>query len=323
VGVEGLTVRFPETSYPGHFKEQGYNAIEFKGMFHSWVRDVHVVNGDYGVSISYSHFVTVEDAVIDSNNGRSGHHALNCGHGGDNLFVGFDVRIPFVHDLTVEWSTTGNVFAEGKGKNLSLDHHRAAPYSTLFTELHVGTGSNVWKSGGSGNRGPHTAAYSTFWNVRAAAELPLPPDDYGPRMTFVGFASAESSVSSSLDWWLEDIAPDDVHPQNLWRAMREQRLGSVPWPQADAGASVPEGDGGASDPSGPGLPEGEGGAGGGPDDDADLTGDVVSEEAERVPDVRASCTLGMATAPVRAGGHALLALCALLCARRRAGAGRR
>jgi hypothetical protein len=248
VGIEHLTIRFPETPYPGHFKERGYNAIELGGVFHSWVRDVRVVNGDYGVSVTSSHFVTVAGVVIDSTNERTGHHALNCGYGGDNLFIGFDVRIPFVHDLTVEWYTTGNVFTQGRGRNLSLDHHRAAPYSTLWTELHAGDGSDLWKSGGAGNRGPHSAAYSTLWNVRADNPLDFPAGDYGPRLTFVGFATAESEAPSELDWWFEPIAAEALRPSNLWLAMRERRLGSAPEPGEDAGTPLPVADGGTAEP---------------------------------------------------------------------------
>jgi hypothetical protein len=315
LGIEHLTVRFPETSYPGHFKEQGYNAIELSGVFHAWVRDVKVVNGDYGVSITSSHFVTVADVVIDAANERSGHHALNCGHGGDNLYIGFDVRVSFVHDLTVEWYTTGNVFTQGIGKNLSLDHHRAAPYATLWTELDLGTGTNVWKSGGSGNRGPHSAAYDTLWNVRADSALKLPADDYGPRMNFVGFLTAAGEATSDLDWWFEAIEPDALVPANLWLAMRERRLG-------------PDGQPGDPD-AGPGQPGGEPGSGpsDGPEDPAD--GDASAEPGAQDPGAMqetASLTGGCALAAhaPRGASWLLLVLAAWLARRgaRRAAARR-
>jgi hypothetical protein len=281
LGVEHLTVRFPETSYPGHFKEQGFNAIELGGVFHAWVRDVKVINADYGVSITSSHFVTVADVVIDAAGERSGHHALNCGHGGDNLFIGFDVRVSFVHDLTVEWYTTGNVFTQGTGKNLSLDHHRAAPYATLWTELALGTGTNVWKSGGSGNRGPHSAAYDTLWNVRAESPMKLPAADYGPRMNFVGFLTSEGEATSDLDWWFEAIDPGLLTPANLWLAMRERRLG--PERERDAGAGGPGEDPGIGAPEDP-----TGGAG---DDGSDLPGAQDAGAAQESPRLSGGCTL--------------------------------
>ena len=160
-GVQHLTVRFPESDYPGHFKEPGYNAIEFVGLFNSWVR--RRADRERGLRRRPQglHFITVSDVVIEASNQRSGHHALNNSHGGDNLFIGFDLRTAYVHDLTNEWYGTGVVFTRGKGVDLALNHHRAAPYLTLWTELDVGKGTRVWKSGGAGNRGPHTAAYDT------------------------------------------------------------------------------------------------------------------------------------------------------------------
>ncbi len=228
VGLEHLSIRFPETTYPGHFLELGYNAVHFSGVAHSWVRDVAIYNADYGVNISSSFFVTVQDVLLDTTADRGssvGHHGLNNGHGGDNLFIGFDVNKRFVHDLTNEWYGTGVVFTQGRGLDLAMDHHRAAPYTTLWTELDLGQGKRPFQSGGSSNRGPHTAAYDTLWNLSAQDDMDLPPDDYGPRINFVGFRTAATEVSSPYDWWFEGMAPEDLDPPNLWLAQREKRLG--------------------------------------------------------------------------------------------------
>jgi hypothetical protein len=161
VGVEHLTIRFPLTTYPGHFEEQGYNAIDFSGVANSWVRNVHVLNADYGVNVRRSFFVTIEDVVLDTTGDRGdivGHHGLNNGHGGDNLFIGFDIRATFQHDLTNEWYATGVVFTKGRGDNLRMDHHCAAPYATLWTELDAGLGTTPFVSGGRADRCPHTAS---------------------------------------------------------------------------------------------------------------------------------------------------------------------
>jgi hypothetical protein len=229
VGIQHLAIRFPDSVYPGHFKEAGYNAIELAGVFDSWIRDVRIVNADYGVNLKSSRFVTVKDVVIDASQGRSGHHALNNSHAGDNLFIGFDIRTEFVHDLTNEWYGTGVVFTRGRGVDLSLDHHRAAPYLTLWTELDVGRGTRVWKSGGAGNRGPHTAAYDTIWNVHGTGALPLPPPDYGPRMNLTGFTGPSAAPPAALDWSVEPIPPAQLEPANLWMAMRARR-GLAPLP---------------------------------------------------------------------------------------------
>jgi hypothetical protein len=281
VGVEHLTLRFPLTPYPGHFNEQGYNAIHFHRVVNSWVREVTIANADYGVNVTNCFFVTVAGVRLETSGSRGaivGHHGLNNGHGGDNLFVGFDIRATFQHDLTNEWYATGVVFTKGRGVDLRMDHHRAAPYATLWAELDTGAGTQAFSSGGRADRGPHTAAYDTLWNVRAAADIPLPPDDYGPRMNFIGFQTSSTVVTSPYDWWLETIGPDQIEPVNIWQAMRERRLGPLGGddggpaadggtPAADGGTpaadgGVPAADGGASAPDGSG-PTTDGGDGGG------------------------------------------------------------
>jgi hypothetical protein len=271
VGVEELAVEFPETTYPGHFNELGYNAIHFNNVQDSWVKNVRIVNTDYGVNITNCHFATVEGVVIETTNQRDGHHALNNGHGGDNLFVKFDLRVSFIHDITNEWYATGIVVTQGRGDDLAMDHHRAAPYSTLWTEVDAGAGTRPWQSGGSTNRGPHTAAYDTLWNVTADTDMDLPADDFGPRMNFVGFRTAATSVTSPYDWWLENIAPAEVDPPNLWLAMRDKRLG--PAGTGGTGGGAGSGAGGSGAAAGSGNAPGSGGAAGGGSGGAPATGE--------------------------------------------------
>lgn len=152
IGVEHLTIQFPLTTYPGHFDEQGYNAIDFSGVANSWVRNVEILNSDYGVNIRNSFFVTVQDVVLAMTGSRgsiTGHHGLNNGHGGDNLFIGFDIQAIYQHDVTNEWYATGIVFTRGRGDNLRMDHHCAAPYATLWAELDTGAGTTPWTSRGA------------------------------------------------------------------------------------------------------------------------------------------------------------------------------
>lgn len=247
IGVEHLAIEFPHTTYPGHFNELGYNGIHFNHAWNSWVRDVRIVNADYGVSFTGCFFSTAQGVVLataESRGSDNGHHGLNNGHGGDNLFIDFDVQTGFIHDLTNEWYAHGVVFTRGRGSDLSMDHHRAAPYSTLWTEIHTGAGTQPFRSGGSADRGPHTAAYDTLWNVVADAPMGFPPGDYGPRMNYVGFGTDEDPPSSAVEWHVEDIPPAELEPPNLWEAMRARRLGPGPG-EEDAGTALP--DAGATD----------------------------------------------------------------------------
>ncbi|MBK07139.1 MAG: hypothetical protein CL920_06130 [Deltaproteobacteria bacterium] len=228
VGIEGMTIRFPKTKYPGHFKEKGYNAIDFSKVYQCWVRDVKIEHADYGVNFRESYHSTATGVTIRSSRPSSslhGHHAISIGHGGGNLIINFDIGATLVHDITVEWYTTGNVITKGKGKNLRMDHHRAAPFRTLWTEVDLGTGKNAFTSGGRKDRGPHTASYSTFWNLKASSTVSLPSNEYGSQMTFIGFPTSASKPPSKYDWWLEAIKPSQLGPKNLWEAMLLRRIG--------------------------------------------------------------------------------------------------
>lgn len=224
VGVEHLTFEFPGTTYPGHFKEHGYNAIQLNGVLDSWVSHVEILNADYGVNLGNCHFVTVTDVELDTNFDRGalvGHHAFTAGGSSELLFTRFDVQKPFIHDLSVDGYTRNTVWSDGKGVDLCMDHHGRAPYATLWTNLDFGAGTRPFKSGGSANRMPHSAAYSTFWNLRAAKPLALPPNDYGPLLNFVAVDTSATSVSSPYDWKLEKIAAAELCQPNLHQAMLE------------------------------------------------------------------------------------------------------
>ena len=226
VGIEGLSIEFAGTRYPGHFKEEGYNAIHLNGVTDSWVRDVAVRNADYGINVTGSFFVTVSDVVLDTTvdrGSRVGHHGLNVGGGGDQLFTRFDVRQRFVHDLTVENYALGTVFSDGRGLDLNLDHHGRAPYGTLWTRLDLGEGARPFDSGGSSIRMPHSGAWTAYWNVTSARDLPLPPSDFGPFLTFVGLRGSTSSRTPPGDWTVETIAPASLCPSDLHRAMLAAR----------------------------------------------------------------------------------------------------
>lgn len=294
VGVESLTIAFPLTDYLGHFNELGYNAIHFDDAVDSWVRDVTIQNADYGVSFTYAYFCTATGVTLETTGDRgelAGHHGLNNGHGGDNFFVDFVIDAEFVHDLTNEWYAHGVVFARGSGANLALDHHRAAPYSTLWTELDLGLGTRPFRSGGRGDRGPHTAAYNTLWNVRADRPLEFPDADFGPTMTFVGFETDESAPDEAIDWYVDEVSPAELEPTNLWQAMLRARRGDEP--SEDAGTSDSGTDAGETDASSD-AGAGDTGAGdtGGSDSATDAATDTL---VEAPPSSDGGCS---------AGGHA-------------------
>ena len=237
IGVEHLSIHFPWTAYPGHFKEKGYNALFFEDVSQCWINDVEIQNSDFAVDLNSTNFCTVSNvtltvtasrAVGADAHGANGHHGIDISHGTENLVTNFDVQTKFVHDISVEWYALHTVYSKGRGIDLNMDHHREANYSSLFSQLDLGAGTRPFNSGGSSNRGAHAGAYNTYWNIRAGATLQLPPADFGPLLNFIGLgtnATNGKAVASPYEWFVEQIEPASLCPMDLHEAMRERRVG--------------------------------------------------------------------------------------------------
>jgi hypothetical protein len=232
-GIEHLGFAFPGTKYRGHFKEDGHNAIELRNVFNCWVRDVAIHNGDLGVNVVACHNTldgvlltadttrgTVEAGVPDC----TGHHAIQVKNAEDNLITNFEVRAPYVHDLTVEHAS-GNVFAQGRGLDLDFDHHKDTPYENLFTDIDCGRGTRIWRCGGGASLGRQSAGWATFWNIRATRLIEPAPKTWGPgTMNFIGLRTKFPSKLDGSGPWFEAISPKELSPANLHAAQFARRL---------------------------------------------------------------------------------------------------
>lgn len=232
-GIEGLRFEFPNTPYEGHFTEVGYNAFAITGAAHCWVRNVHIHNADSGGFVS-GRFNTIDGIGFTSERrpepetkaiegrGAQGHHGIILND--DNLCTNFNLESKFIHDLCVSGSA-GNVYANGRGRNLSFDHHRRAPHENLFTNIHVGAGTEIWRSGGGADLGAHCGARGTFWNIRSDNPVPLPSENWGPwSMNFVGLHTDAEASSGARARWNEPIPPAELAPANLHEAQLQRRL---------------------------------------------------------------------------------------------------
>jgi len=156
VGVEDLSFEFPGVAKLAHLKEEGFNAIHITGAWNSWVRNVKFTDADNGLIAGACRFCTFEHTTFKENKreGITGHHALwATGQSQDCLFQHFRLDTMYVHDLTVEGMSSGNVFMKGSGISIDFDHHSNAPYENLFTDLDVGKGNRIWACGGREDRG--------------------------------------------------------------------------------------------------------------------------------------------------------------------------
>lgn len=228
VGIEDLGFDFPNTPYLGHFTEVGYNAVVIGGARNCWVRNLRIHNCDSGifisgVNITAQGILISSDRTIEKSRKATGHHGVTMG-GQDNLLRGFEFRTRFMHDITMSRGSAGNVVSTGRGLDLAFDHHKYGPHSNLFTDLDLGQGTRMFQSGGGADLGRHSAAYETFWNIRAR-QAQAWPKGWGPDlMNLVGLQSNGPSETSPTGRWFEAIDPRVLKPANLYQAQLERRL---------------------------------------------------------------------------------------------------
>ena len=227
VGIENLAFEFPVTPYGGHFTEEGLNPLAMNGVANCWARNILITNADSGPFLG-SRFITIENIVYESkrppdNAGNTGHHGFTLGS--DNLLRNFDFRMRFVHDITGTNGGNGSVATSGKGVDLCFDHHKRFPHANLFTDIDIGAGTRMYRSGGGANLGRHTGAWSTFWNIRARQPQKWPPAAYGPDLlNLIGVETKEPAQLSENGKWFEPIPPQQLQPANLYNAQLARRL---------------------------------------------------------------------------------------------------
>ena len=227
VGIEDLSIDFPVKPYPGHtFEERGMNGIAMNGVVDCWIRNVQVSNSDSGIYLA-GEFCTADGIVLDSKRpegkGTTGHHGISFGQ--DCLVQNFDFKTHFVHDFTVGYTRNGNVVKNGKGINLSLDHHKKGPHENLFCNIDVGNGSEIWRCGGGRSLGKHSGARGTFWCIRSKKDIRWPPDRFGPdSISIVGVKTSAESIRDPSGKWFEAIPPEKLQPADLHAAQLARRL---------------------------------------------------------------------------------------------------
>ena len=227
-GMESMSFDFPVLPYKGHFTELGFNPIALNNVAHCWVRNIRINHADSGPFVR-GFFNSIDGIIFESsrtldNQQCTGHHGISLG-GGDNLVTQFDFRTRFIHDITVSGFTSGNVVMNGRGIDLSLDHHRKGPYANLFTHLDAGEGNRFWKCGGGADLGKHCGTRGTFWCVHSKNPISYPHENFGPEtMNLVGLQTKEPSITHPEGKWFEAIPPETMMPRNLYQAQLDRRL---------------------------------------------------------------------------------------------------
>ncbi|MHC4248592.1 MAG: hypothetical protein ACYS9X_05630 [Planctomycetota bacterium] len=204
---------------------------------HCWARNIRILNADSGPMMG-GRFCTISGVVYESkrkpdNRGYVGHHGIYI-QGDDQLLEKFDFKGKFIHDISVSHHS-GCVSRGGKGVDVCFDHHKRAPYANLFTDIDIGAGRRMYMCGGGGSLGKNSAAWETFWCIRARSHQKPPHDRFGPdMMNFVGVFSKEKPTCDPAGKWWEPIPPDLLAPRDLYRAQLDKRLGRTRAPKRTA-----------------------------------------------------------------------------------------
>ncbi len=217
-GIRGVGFRLTQARYRGHFREDGWNPIQFRNVHHGWMEDILCSGVDSGPYISGgSSYVTIRNIVLEAgrradSSGAVGHHGISLG-GRAHRLEDFDFKTRFIHDISFSPWSNGNVVRNGRANGLSLDFHKQGPFANLVTNVKTDVGKFVFNSSGGTNLGHHAGGWNIFWNIVANGTITGPHSNFGPtKNTFVGidwtpraplrFKASPLRDGDSRDLWL-------------------------------------------------------------------------------------------------------------------------
>ena len=173
--IENFDFEFVESPYPGHLKERGHNGIALNGVVNSLIKNISTSFADSGIFLGNCGFVTVQEFETQ---GRYMHHPIclsSCSH---CLVEEFTLNAPHIHGTTISWCSHFNVFTNGEGNALAMDSHRACSFRNLHQDIVITHGEKPLqplRSGGSYNRGLHSARENVYWNIEHKFQTPGEP----------------------------------------------------------------------------------------------------------------------------------------------------
>ncbi|WP_373516765.1 hypothetical protein [Pricia sp.] len=182
VGIEHISITFPDASYIAHHVERGFNGIFLTRLFNSWVNDVTIDNADSGILTEEIANVTISDIVTQGAN--KAHYTVAMAGVHNVLVENLKVFNHAEHPLSFNTFSTKNVYKDCEVfVNPVLDQHSGANHQNLFDNstvhlnprkdgtypLFAGGGAPYWK--------PSHGAYSTFWNINVQLQSDLDKEE--------------------------------------------------------------------------------------------------------------------------------------------------
>ena len=218
-GLRGVGFVLVNKAYRGHFKEEGWNPVEFHDVHHGWMEDLAFAGVDSGPFVSGSH-VTVRHVLLEAGRpvgpgGFIGHHGITFA-GQAHRLEEFEFKARFHHDVSFSPWTNGNVVRAGGGVDLTLDFHKQGPFANLITNVTSANGANFFACGGGEDLGLDAGAWNIFWNLKGRKGVGFPSAEFCPAATtFVG-VDMRPPRGSPLK--VQPLKSGD--PADLWLALR-------------------------------------------------------------------------------------------------------
>ncbi|MEM9837631.1 MAG: glycosyl hydrolase family 28-related protein [Pseudomonadota bacterium] len=182
IGIEDLSLTFPNAAVFGHHVERGYNGVYFTGAADSWIRNVTITNPDAGILTDDSAHLTFSDLKFEGQ--RRAHYAVHMGSVENVLAQNMEIDVPIIHSLTFNTKSLRCVYKDAVVHHEPvLDQHAGSNHQNLFDNitLHLtaGPGSSgpaykVFDGSGAPYWQPGHGRYNTTWNLKLIVEGGMP-----------------------------------------------------------------------------------------------------------------------------------------------------
>jgi Concanavalin A-like lectin/glucanases superfamily len=234
-GIENLGIKFPDELYAGHHYEPGWHAVWIGYCDGCWARNLRILDADRGIEVSYSTRAYVGNIYfgepfrrsgVDSDPKRaSGHYGIAFNSfTQDSLAENLDIDAHYVHNMSVSSFANGNVYSSSRTLTGSLDHHGAAPYDNVYTDIMIREdASDLFRNGGNS---PAAGRGTTLWNIRrensTTVDFPsLPTLSKFPVINLIGIIRWPTSRGTN-----RYIEQEVNTPSNIYEAQLAKRLGA-------------------------------------------------------------------------------------------------
>jgi hypothetical protein len=236
VGIEHLSINFPDAPYVAHHVEQGYNGINLTRLYNSWVQDVVINNADSGILTEEIANVTIRD--IKTTGTHKAHYTVAMAGVHNVLVERLEVHNLAIHPLSFNTFSTKNIYKDCTVfVEPVLDQHSGANHQNLFdnNKVHIDatglTSYPLFAGGGAGYWKPSHGAFSTFWNTEVIItnndlpEFNLNGMSDGPYANVIGVhGNKPFSITYGPEAYIEGTNTAIIKTPSLYEYQLQKRL---------------------------------------------------------------------------------------------------